>query len=161
MTERPLLSGIHHLKVAVSDLPASLAWWEAATGARRDPALDHRTPDGELFACIIEIPGVSPHVELRLDPAAATATAGLDPVTFAVDTHDALTRLERHLGEHGIDHSPVLRGLAGWILVARTPDGLAVRFHTRESHEWDPDNADFGSPWLNPLTQSPAEGSSA
>jgi catechol 2,3-dioxygenase-like lactoylglutathione lyase family enzyme len=152
ITEPAPISGIHHLKVFVSDLAASLSWWEAATGARRDPALDHHSPGGQLFAYLLEIPGVAPYLELRLNPAAADAVAGLDPVTFAVDMRADLERLSARLDGMGIDHSPVLRGLAGWLLVVRTPDGLSVRFHTRESHEWDPENADFRSPWI---TESP------
>lgn len=151
-TEPALISGIHHLKVFVSDLQASLSWWEATTGARRDPALDHRSADGQLFAYVVEIPGVAPYLELRLSPAAADAVAGLDPVTFAVDTLADLERLSAGLDGLRIAHSPVLRGLVGWILVVRTPDGLSVRFHTRESHAFDPENADFRSPWL---TESP------
>jgi catechol 2,3-dioxygenase-like lactoylglutathione lyase family enzyme len=56
MTEPALISGIHHLKVFVSDLAASLSWWEAATGARRDPALDHRSAGGQLFAYVVRHP---------------------------------------------------------------------------------------------------------
>jgi len=144
------ISGIHHLKIAVSDLQASLSWWQDVTGARRDPELDHRGPGGQLFACLMEVPGVGPPLELRLDPAAARAVAGLDPITFAVDTRDDLARLGTRLDGLGIEHSPVLRGLVGWILVVRTPDDLSVRFHTRESHAWDPEHADFSSPWISP-----------
>jgi catechol 2,3-dioxygenase-like lactoylglutathione lyase family enzyme len=145
-----LISGIHHLKTPVTDLNASLSWWRDVTGARHDETLDHRTPDGRLFACVVQIPGAGPYLELRLDPAGASAVAGLDPVTFAVDTRSGLARLDESLESLAIPHSPVLRGIAGWLLVTLTPDGLAVRFHTRETHEWDPEHADFGSPWLSP-----------
>ena len=150
MSDMAPVSGIHHLKIVVSDLHASLSWWQDVTGARRDSDLDHRTADGQLFAYLVEVPGVGPYLELRLDPAAARAVAGLDPITFAVDTRDDLVQLGARLDGLGIEHSPVLRGLVGWILVVRTPDGLSVRFHTRESHEWDPQNADSSSPWINP-----------
>ena len=150
MSEPGPVSGIHHLKVYVGDLRASLSWWQDVTGARHDPALDHRAADGRLFAYLVEIPGIGLYVELRLDPAAAKAVAGLDPVTFAVDTREDLARLSTRLDSLGIEHSPVLRGLVGWILVVRTPDDLSVRFHTRETHEWDPEHADFDSPWLAP-----------
>lgn len=145
-----LISGIHHLKIPVTDLDASLSWWRDVTGARRDETLDHRTPDGKLFGCLMEIPGVDPYLELRLDPAGAHAVAGLDAVTFAVDTRAGLARLGERLESRGIRHSPRLRGIAGWLLVTLTPDGQAVRFHTRETHAWDPEHADFDSPWLSP-----------
>ncbi|WP_216898389.1 VOC family protein [Nocardia alni] len=142
--------GIHHLKVFVTDLAADLAWWEALVGARREPSLDHRTAAGDLFGCLVRIPGVAPYLELRLDPAAAGRTAGLDPITFAVRTRDDLVGLGERLDGRGIEHSPVLRGLAGWVLVARSPSLQSVRFYTRETHEWDPAGADGDSPWLAP-----------
>ena len=85
MSDAAPVSGIHHLKIVVSDLQASLSWWQDVTGARRNPDFDHRTADGQLFAHLLEIPGVGPYLELRLDPAAAAAVGSLDPITFAVD----------------------------------------------------------------------------
>ena len=37
----PALAGIHHVKLAVADLGAALAFYEAALGARRISAFDH------------------------------------------------------------------------------------------------------------------------
>ncbi|MEU7141506.1 VOC family protein [Nocardia sp. NPDC046473] len=140
--------GIHHLKIFVTDLAADLAWWTAVVGARRDPQLDHRTSDGEVFAHIVHIPGVEAPVELRLNRDAAERTATLDPVTFAVGTRDHLDILANRLDTLGIAHSAVLRGMLGWLLVVRSPSGLSVRFYTRQTHNWDPTAADAVSPWL-------------
>ncbi|MFI6166317.1 VOC family protein [Nocardia sp. NPDC051052] len=140
--------GIHHLKVFVADLAADLAWWEAVVGAQRDPQLDHHTPDGDVFAHIVHIPGIETPVELRLNPDAAERTAALDPVTFAVRTRADLDVLGDRLNTLGIEHSPVLRGIVGWLLVVRSPSGLSVRFYTRQSHDRNPAMADLASPWL-------------
>ncbi|MFI5783996.1 VOC family protein [Nocardia sp. NPDC051570] len=148
MTTPTGFDGIHHLKIFATDLSAELAWWEAVVGARRDPRLDHHTPDGDVFAHIVHIAGVEAPMELRLNPDAAERTATLDPVTFAVGTRDDLDSLADRLDTLGIEHSPVLRGLLGWLLVARSPSGLSVRFYTRQSHDWDPTAADSASSWL-------------
>jgi catechol 2,3-dioxygenase-like lactoylglutathione lyase family enzyme len=148
--DRPYLTGVHHHKFPVGDLDTSLRWWERIFGAERQPQLDHIAADGQLFAYIVHVPGVQDPLELRLDPVAAKSMARCDPVTFAVDTKAQLDRFETWCDEAGVHHSPVLRGLVGWLLVLSTPDELHVRIHTRESHEWDPTKADFDSPWISP-----------
>jgi catechol 2,3-dioxygenase-like lactoylglutathione lyase family enzyme len=148
--DRPYLAGVHHLKFPVGDLDASLSWWQRVFGAERQAHLDHAGPDGRVFAYILRVPGLTDPLELRLEPVAAKSMARFDPVTFAVDTRAQLERLETWCERAGVSHSPVLRGLVGWLLVVPTPDDLYVRIHTREHHEWDPASADFDSPWLSP-----------
>ncbi|MFE0172398.1 hypothetical protein ACFWZ2_08785 [Streptomyces sp. NPDC059002] len=53
-----------------------------------------------------------------------------------------------HLDALGVKNSGGLRGIIGWVLVFRDPDGLAVRLHTREHHEFDEARADVDSRWL-------------
>jgi catechol 2,3-dioxygenase-like lactoylglutathione lyase family enzyme len=142
------LDGIHHLKFPVSDLAVSLRWWERALGAERQPKWDHFTPDGRLFAYILHVPGIDIPIELRLAPEAAAAVSGFDPVTLAVATETDLKNWAARLDAAEVPHSPVLRGLLGWLLALHDPDGLAIRLHTRETHGWDADNADLDSPWL-------------
>jgi catechol 2,3-dioxygenase-like lactoylglutathione lyase family enzyme len=144
----PSLSGIHHLKIPVSDLAASLAWYRRVLGARHRTEFDHHSPAGATYAHIIEIPGLPALVELRTAPAAAAALSGFDPVTYLVATRAELQAWIGHLDNLGVDHSPELRGIIGWVLVVRDPDGLAIRLHTQEQHEFDEANADVDSPWL-------------
>jgi catechol 2,3-dioxygenase-like lactoylglutathione lyase family enzyme len=144
----PSLSGIHHLKVPVSDLDVSLAWYERVLGARRKAESDHHTPDGSRFAVIVRIPGVPHPVELRHEPRAARGMRGFDPVTFTVRTRQDLRAWAEHLTRLGVDHSPELRGIIGWLLVVRDPDGMAIRLYTEEQHEPDEVNCDYASPWL-------------
>jgi catechol 2,3-dioxygenase-like lactoylglutathione lyase family enzyme len=152
--EAPALTGVHHLKVPVSDLDASLAWFETALGARRVPAQDHRDREGRRYAVIVMLPGMpTTPVELRLAPAAARATAGYDPVTFGVADHAGLEAWAAHLDAVGVEHSPVIDGYIGQLLALRTPDGLAVRFYTDpvggfDGVEMRPDRADVDNPWL-------------
>lgn len=149
--EKLALAGVHHLKYPVSDLARSLDWWERALDAERQPHWDHHLPDGTLFAYIIQVPGVPYPIELRLAGGSAAALSGFDPLTFAVETHADLQRWAARLDAVGIENSGVLRGLLGWLLAMRDPDGVSIRIYCNETHEWDEANSDIGNPWVRPL----------
>ena len=131
---RPAIAGVHHLKFTVSDLERSLAFYAAVLGARRVAELDHRMPDGTLFAYILEIDGLGTYLELRASAERAKREAGLDPVTFSVATHAELVAWHDWLEASDIRHSPVFTGVTGWVLAAEDPDGRHLRFYTLESH---------------------------
>ncbi|OAJ56548.1 hypothetical protein A6V36_33840 [Paraburkholderia ginsengiterrae] len=143
----PSIAGIHHLKFNVSNLDRSLDFYATALGARRLPELDHRHPDGELFAYILEIENLGTYLELRASPERAAREAGLDPVTFSVRTHSDLLAWHDHLEAKGIHHSPVFTGVLGWVMAAEDPDGRHLRFYTLETH---PITRDFSTDpyWL-------------
>jgi len=146
--KRPTIDGIHHLKFPVSDLATSLRWWERIFGAERDPQFDHITSDGELFGYILDVPGLPRPLELRHNPGAAAHLAGFDVLTLATSTKADLVDWASWFENAGIPHSGVLRGLVGWLIVVRDPDGVPIRIYCRETHEWDAVNADHSSPWL-------------
>ncbi|MFT4068190.1 VOC family protein [Paraburkholderia sp.] len=131
---RPSIGGIHHLKFTVSDLDSSLKFYERALGARRLRELDHRRPDGELFAYILEIDGLGAYLEIRLLPTSAKAEAGRDHLTLTVDTRDELEAWRQHFEDVSVPHSPLLTGIVGWLLVVEDPDHRRIRFYTRETH---------------------------
>ncbi|MDT8913446.1 VOC family protein [Amycolatopsis sp. PS_44_ISF1] len=151
----PGFSGLHHVKLPVRDLAVAVPWYERALGAEVDPALDHRTPDGLLFARILRLPGVPVPIELRLAPRAAAAVAGYDPLTLAVEDQARLREWTDHLDAAGIERSPVLRSLAGHLVVLRDPDGLMIRIHTVPGPLIDPAEADLGSPWVSTELMAP------
>lgn len=144
-------AGIHHLKFPVSDLARSLAWWEKVFGAERQPHWDHHLPDGTLFGYIITMPGVSCPIELRLAKGSAAALSGFDLLTLAVETQRDLEAWAAHFNAQGLENSGVLRGLLGWVLVIKDPDGTSFRLYTNETHEWDEANADVFNPWIAAL----------
>jgi quinol monooxygenase YgiN/catechol 2,3-dioxygenase-like lactoylglutathione lyase family enzyme len=158
--EPPVLGGIHHLKLPVSDLEHSTKWYSAVLGARRLTQLDHRRPDGTLFAVILEVPGLEAPVELRLDPATAGALDGYDFLTLAVEDRAALDGWIAHLDALGIPHSPPIVALVGWLLVVPDPDGLRLRIYTSQPHGLDVSRVEFDSPWLSigPTAPSAAAG---
>ncbi|HVZ45731.1 MAG TPA: VOC family protein [Ramlibacter sp.] len=142
----PVALGIHHLKFVVADLEKSRAFYEAAFGTKT--AMDHRKPDGTLFAYILSFPGLGTELEIRLDPAAAKSQKGLDPITLTVDGPADLEKWRAHFQAKNLPHSPVLAGLVGWLIVVEDPDGRRLRLYTKQTHgpevkpSWD-------SPWIN------------
>lgn len=148
-THAPPLEGLHHLKVAVTDLAAGLTWWERVMGAQRQPHLDHKTREGVTFAHIVLIPGLDIPIEIRRDPKSARGMEGFDPIIFGVATHNDLILWVEHLDRVGAEHSPILRGFIGWLLAVPGPDGIMVRLYTHETHEWDEANADFDPRWVS------------
>jgi catechol 2,3-dioxygenase-like lactoylglutathione lyase family enzyme len=128
----PEICGIHHLKFAVRDLQESCAFYERALAARRIAAFDHRTQDGTLFAFILEVPNLGTHLELRLNPEAAKAQERFDPITLAVHAKRDLEQWSDHLDAAEVAHSPILTGLAGYLLVFEDPDRRRLRLYTLE-----------------------------
>jgi catechol 2,3-dioxygenase-like lactoylglutathione lyase family enzyme len=152
----PTFTGVHHLKFPVSDMSASIAWFEAALGATRLTNLDHLDRDGNLFVVIMMLPGLEVPTGLRLAPTAAAAVAGYDPVTFGVADNAALDDWISHLDAVGVEHSPVIAGFVGHLIEFRTPDGLAIRVYTdltdglAKAKMRRPEQADIDNPWVNP-----------
>lgn len=146
----PTPSGIHHIKLPVTDLERSVRWYAAVLGASRLTQLDHRRPDGTLFAVILDVPGLGTRLELRLDPATATALAGYEFLTLAVDDRAALDRWITHLDSRGITHSPPVVALVGWVLVIPDPDGQRLRLYTIAPHRLDADRIEYDSPGSAP-----------
>jgi catechol 2,3-dioxygenase-like lactoylglutathione lyase family enzyme len=151
MTTPPPLRGIHHLKIAVSDLAAAERFYTNVFGARRLTEADHVDDGGRLYACIFDVPGLGPLLELRLDPAQAGAHRGFDPMTLAVRDRAELARWQGHLDALGVAHSGELVSLQAWLTVLADPDGTRLRLYTLERHgpELRPQ---AGNPWLEPVT---------
>ncbi|MER7146427.1 VOC family protein [Streptomyces xanthochromogenes] len=144
----PRTLGIHHIKLPVTDLERSARWYGNVLGARRLTELDHRRPDGSLFAVILDAPGLGTRLELRRDPTTATALQGYDFLTLAVDDRAALDDWITHLDTLGILHSPPVVALVGWLLVIPDPDGLRLRLYTNTPHGLDAARIEYDSPWL-------------
>jgi quinol monooxygenase YgiN/catechol 2,3-dioxygenase-like lactoylglutathione lyase family enzyme len=157
----PTHGGIHHVKLPVTDLERSAAWYAAVLGAHRLSELDHRRPDGTIFAVILDVPGLAGLLELRLDPATAKALNGYDFLTLAIENRSSLDDWVARLDALGVEHSPPIVALVGWLLVVADPDGLRLRFYTTEPHRLGESAVEFDSPWLGTgPTAEPADGDS-
>jgi catechol 2,3-dioxygenase-like lactoylglutathione lyase family enzyme len=142
MTAAPALDGIHHLKLPVSDLEQSQAWYQDRFGYE---VLIDFVEDGVRMGVSMRHPNGGPDLALRRDPERARAAAGFDYFAIGVPGHDAIEALAARLEELGDAHDGVHRTPVGWVLLGlRDPDGHDVRFYTVPL-ELPPDhNADPG-----------------
>jgi catechol 2,3-dioxygenase-like lactoylglutathione lyase family enzyme len=151
----PPLSGLHHLKLPVADLDTSIDWYRRVFDADHLPQFDHVDSSGVRYAVILSVPGLPTPLELRWAPAAAHAMRGCDPIMLAAESADVLTSWARHLDDEGVDHSPVITGGAGHLMVLADPDGIYIRIGEVPAGgvgdirmpEGDPEPND---PWLKP-----------
>ncbi|KAK8109862.1 hypothetical protein PG999_007999 [Apiospora kogelbergensis] len=147
----PSLLGLNHLKLASHDILATRDFYTTVFPFTYLPDYDHRRADGSLFAVMFRH-DVAPMgrvlgrgtatgtgntlIEARQNSAQAKAQVGWDPVTWGVSTRADLDDWSRWLDQKGVEHSRVLKGVKGWVLCARDPDGKIVRLYTEEEHEW-------------------------
>ncbi len=124
---RPPLAGVHHIKLPVSDLARSLAFYSRLLGAERIPALDHKKEDGSIFAHICEAPGLGAKLELRLNPKQAEAQRKFDPMTIAVKDRDTLRQWTAWLDALGIEHSKEIVAIQAWLVTVDDPDQHRLR----------------------------------
>jgi glyoxylase I family protein len=118
------MTGLSHVQLLVSDLPASAAWYSAAFGLEpyvEDPdngyiALRHRA------AKIVIVLTSAPH-GVSVD---GLPTGRLDHIAFAVADEDALRMWAGHLTSIGIAHEGVVLELGKPSLQLRDPDGIAI-----------------------------------
>lgn len=151
----PRLHGLHHVKLPVTNLDASLAWYQRVFDARHLAQFDHFGDGGVRFAVILALPGLDVPIELRWAPNAAAATAGYDPITFAADDLEHLNQWIDHLDALRIDHSPIMPAQGGDLLVFRSPDGLHLRLLTEpqggiQSVEMNRDVTESQDAWTAP-----------
>lgn len=123
-------SGVHHVSLPVTDLAASIRWYETCLAAERVIPFDHHDKSGAVFAVVLRLPGHGPMVELRVEPAVAAAIPGFMPVAFAVRDPEELGRWIDHFEAHGIAHSPKTTRRVGESVDVESPDGLVLRFYT-------------------------------
>lgn len=129
-----MLDGIFAVKLPVSDLTASRAWYEQLFDLR----LVYEFPDdeGTVRGVAYEIPGMpGTGLALRERPDIA-GLSGFDPVSFAVADRAAVDAWSRRLDELGVPHKVELATI-GWIVVFHDPDGLEIHLYSRERHGHD------------------------
>ena len=151
----PPVSGLHHLKLPVSDLDTSLHWYERVFGAEHLAQFDHFDDNGARYAVIIAIPGLPTPLELRWAPGGAAAMRGCDPINLAAESAEALQAWARHLDSLDVEHSSVIQGGPGHLLVLADPDGIYIRISEVpaggvENIKMPQGNPEPDVPWLNP-----------
>lgn len=128
MTDAPALEGIHHLKLPVSDLERSMAWYQGLLGYE---TMIEFVEDGVLMGVSMTHPNGGPDLALRRDPDRADAAAGFDYFSIGVPGQEAIEALAAHLTSAGATVGGVERTPVGWVLLGvQDPDGHDVRFYT-------------------------------
>lgn len=132
MKYAPVLAGVHHLKLPVSDLARSRQWYRSRLGYEVTVEFVEK---GRLMGYVLEHPNGGPELALRLAPIRARAAAGFDYFAIGVPGKAALDELAARLTTLGEDHDGVHLASIGWVLPhLHDPDGHEVRFYTIEQH---------------------------
>lgn len=133
---QPLIVGVHHVKLPVSDLQRSRDWYERVLGL--EVLVDFPDEDGVVRGLAGVLPGQPPlALALRENVDAARGAAGFDPVSFAVADHEASMAWAAHFDRLGLEHSEVAEGTMGWVLDTADPDGIIIRLYSMDRSEVD------------------------
>ncbi|HEX5495731.1 MAG TPA: VOC family protein [Mycobacteriales bacterium] len=124
------LDGFHHVKIPVSDLTRSIAWYGRVLDLR---VAIRFVESGVLRGVAIRDPAGTLMLALREDADRATRLAGFDPLALGVSTLAELGSWASRLDGLGVAHSGIVEGSAGWLIGGLTdPDGMEVRLYTRQ-----------------------------
>ena len=131
------LSGarLHHIALTVTDVDASVAWYEKVFQIPHVADVPHEGGVGKLLrGDVLGI--VLHHHETNDGERFAETKTGLDHVGFNVGTRDDLVRWQAHLAELGVERvevadrpltqSPIADDWYGSVLVFRDPDNIQL-----------------------------------
>lgn len=104
-------TGIHHIKLPVSDLARSREWHERVLAY----SVDREFPDGDgvVRGVAVRLPGAGVPLALRHNAQAAAGNAGFDPVSFAISDRAAAEDWAAHFDALGERHSEIRRASRG------------------------------------------------
>jgi catechol 2,3-dioxygenase-like lactoylglutathione lyase family enzyme len=124
-----MVTGVHHVKIWVTDLARSRQFYERTLG------LEHRTSfadeAGVVRGMSFLLPGTSVQVAIREDAGLAAALAGADPFTLAT-TRAGLDGWVAHLDALGVPHSPIIIASSGYAMGFLDPDGIQIRLYVED-----------------------------
>ncbi len=130
--ETPVLDGIHHIKIPVTDLDLSRRWYESRLGYHLEIEF---VEQGALMGIGLVHPAGGPKIALRLDPERSAGLGDFDFFSIGVPDKASIEALAERLVSLGETHAGVHFAGIGWILPAlHDPDGHEVRFYTTDPH---------------------------
>jgi catechol 2,3-dioxygenase-like lactoylglutathione lyase family enzyme len=124
--------GLHHVKLPVTDLTRSRAWYERVFDL--EPKVEFEDDDGVVRG-VSYLPKGGFTLALRENITPARAMAGFDPFAILVETRQDLDAWARHLDDLAVERTPVAMGAMGWLFAFNDPDGLQLKLYTAEEHE--------------------------
>ena len=122
------ITGVHHVKVPVTDLLASASWYASLLGLR--PVREF-VENGVLRGVALRHPGGGFVIALREREVCASRPdlAGFDPFALQVADRGDLLALVGRCEQLGVAHGEVVeRGSAEAVVDVPDPDGTVVRF---------------------------------
>jgi len=130
-TVRP---SIHHIALTVTNLEASIAWYETIFDIKYHMEVPHEGGTGKVLADDAGhlVFALHHHDANQSEPCAETRT-GLDHVGLSVPTRADLETWQTHLEERGVQRSPVANRPCTQSPIADLPFGSILVFR-------DPDN---------------------
>jgi catechol 2,3-dioxygenase-like lactoylglutathione lyase family enzyme len=123
----PSLPSLHHIALTVSDLDASIAWYERVFGIAFQMDVPHEGGIGKLLAdpewrLIIVL---HRHDASKRERFNETRT-GLDHVGFSLSSRAEIVAWEQHLASLDVPRSQIHEMEYGYILVFRDPDNIQL-----------------------------------
>jgi catechol 2,3-dioxygenase-like lactoylglutathione lyase family enzyme len=124
----PDLSGFHHVKLPVSDLVRSRAWYTSVLGLTVEIEF---IEDGVPMGLALGGPPGAPHLALRVDPARAAALSGFDAIALLVPKREDVEAWRDRLDDLGEPHGGIVTGhQGGSVLIGlHDPDGIEIRLY--------------------------------
>lgn len=119
--------GLHHVKVPVTDLARSRAWYERVFDLQ---SVMEFPDENDVVRGVVYQPKNAFTLALRESPAAARGIAGFDPFAILLQGEPDVQAWADRLDALDIEHSAVIEATIGWILSFHDPDGLELRFYT-------------------------------
>ncbi len=128
---------LHHLALTVTDVDASVGWYEDVFGVQFRMDVPHPGGVGKLLADdSMELAIVLHHHDANDGTLFAETTNGLDHAGFVVPTRDDLVTWQDHLESRGViradtadkplTQSPIADEPYGSVLVFRDPDNIQL-----------------------------------
>lgn len=133
----PVAPRLHHIAITVTDLDASVDWYERAFGIKHRLDAPHEGGVGKLLADdAMDLVIVLHRHDGNDGTHFAETVTGLDHVGFAVPTRADLEAWQAHLEAHGVvpadvadralTQSPIADEFYGSVLVFRDPDNVQL-----------------------------------
>lgn len=123
--------GLHHVKLAVTDIQRSRAWYERVLDL--EPMLEWPDSQGVVRGVRFREKGGFA-LALREDLPLAQAMVGFDPIAILVQGRADVDAWADRLDRLGVAHSPVTAGALGWLISFDDPDGLQLKIYSNDSH---------------------------
>ena len=124
---QPSTAGLHHIALTVTDLEASIAWYQRVFGIAYQMEEAHEGGVGKLLTDDRwELIIVLHHHDANTGERFSERRTGLDHVGLAVASRAELEGWQRHLAELGVSHSPIADRPYGSVLVFRDPDNIQL-----------------------------------